>query len=670
MSYDTGTPANQTQPAPCRHRVPPLLRVIALLGIACVGGAATLLAGAGSAAPAAGALYLPLIVDGGAGPPADGRPSWSSPIALSADDSFVWVVNPDAGTVTVLETAQHTIVAEAAAGREPRALALAGGRAYVVDQAGGALLVLDAATLAVVATIPVGPEPTAVALSPTGATAYVAVMAAAGVAVVDLHSFAVRRRIATPDKPYALAVSDDGDGEDGDEQIYVTHLLARPGGEGVVSVVDAGGESVVAEIALPANEQGFPNLLTGIALGGGRAWLPHVRAAPALPQGLTTTVFAAVSAVDLAARQEDAAAYLPLNDEQIFGSPVNNPVAAVPSPDGRRLYIVLAGSDLLEVVDIANPHAPRLVAFLATGRNPLGLALTGDGRRGYVMNYLSRSITVYDLDRLAVLDEIAVTAETLDPQVLRGKILFNTATDPRLTRGAWISCASCHFAGLPDGITWIFPDGPRQTPALWNAGQTLPWHWSAALDEAQDVEETIQRIQHGIGLAPGRDPPNLGAPNAGRAADLDALAAFLTGGIRPAAVAAEAEEAAGRALFVAQGCAACHGGPHWTASALPGPAGALDGDGNGMVDGVLYDVGTGTAADVRGAGGFDVPSLLGVGLTAPYLHDGSAQTLEALLAGGHPPGATPLAPRDRASLVAFLRSIGPQTAPVEPATAP
>jgi mono/diheme cytochrome c family protein len=215
----------------------------------------------------------------------------------------------------------------------------------------------------------------------------------------------------------------------------------------------------------------------------------------------------------------------------------------------------------------------------------------------------------------------------------------------------------------------MFPDGPRQTPPLWNATQTLPWHWSAALDESQDVEQTIQLIQHGLGLAPGADPPLLGRPNAGRAADLDALAAFLTRGIRaPAPAQPQGDQARGRVLFRSAGCMACHGGPHWSSSALPGAAGALDQDGNGMVDGVLRDVGTLNSRDLRGATGFDPPSLLGVGLTAPYLHDGSLPTLAALLGSGHPQphgDGNGLSEEEIAALVAFLRAIGPSTPPIE-----
>jgi hypothetical protein len=281
------------------------------------------------------------------------------------------------------------------------------------------------------------------------------------------------------------------------------------------------------------------------------------------------------------------------------------------------------------------------------------------------MNYLGRTLSVLDLEHLAPLGEVPITGEPLTPAVLRGKILFHNATSRKLSQGGWISCASCHVDGWSDGVTWIFPDGPRQTPPLWNAGQTLPWHWSATLDEAQDVEGTIVTVQHGLGLAPGPDPALLAAPNAGRSADLDALAAYLTRGLRAPQLPFNAGEASGRALFITQGCGACHSGAQWTRSALPGPAGTLDPDGDGMVNAVLHEVGTLNAADRRGQSGFDPPSLLDAGLTGPYLHDGTLPSLEALIASGHPvPGRARLAPAEAGRLAAFVRSIGPDTLPV------
>jgi YVTN family beta-propeller protein len=622
-------------------------------------------------------VYLPFIQKSTM---TDGLPSWGTPIVLSPSGEQLWVVNPDAGSVTVLNTEPLEKVTEIPVGQEPWALAISpnGEEVYVVNRAGGDVWIVNAGTYEVLASIPVGPEPGAAALTPSGAELYVTVSSSAEVVVILTKTREVFRRIPVAPNPYGIAVTDNGNGDDTDETIYVTHFFAFPlsdagqpvddGHEGRVSVLETKTYAVMKPIVLPPDKNGFPNLMSSIALKGEYAWLPYVRAAPALPNGLTTTVFAAVGTLDLKTNAEDPSARLRLNDQEVFGSPVNNPLAALPSPDGNTLYIVLAGSDLVEVIDISNLHAPHLVKFIPAGKNPRGMTIRPDGKRGYVMSYLSRTVTVINLETNTFLTEIPVTAETLLPEGLEGKILFNNATDPRLSQGSWMSCASCHPEGGTDGITWMFPDGPRQSPPLWNAPQTLPWHWSAALDEPQDVEETLQIIQHGLGLAPGADPAQLGFPNAGRSVSLDALALFLAQGIRnPTPPVPPGNLSVGRALYIAAGCPACHGGANWTSSALPGLPGTLDPDGNGMVDEVLRKVGTLNPLDVRGATGFDPPSLLNVGLTAPYLHDGSVLTLELLLATGHPDplgAGNGLSPAQIESLTAFLHNIGPATPPI------
>ncbi len=628
------------------------------------------------------ALFLPIVREGIAITPTqvtDGRASWSTPIDISSLDQSIWTVNPDSGSVTVIDSSRLTRIAEISVGQEPWALTIApdGQHVYIADRATGQLIVVDALNYIVTRTLAVGYELGGIALSPSGAHAYVSSMATDEVVVIDTQTQQVARRIAVDYMPFAVTVTDDGDNEDNDEQIYVSHLFARqiPGGieasddgrVGQITVIDLATSTVMTQTSLLPNETGFPNLLTSITTMGDQAWIPNVRAAPDLPNGLTTRVFAAVSVLNITNQTEDMAAYLPLNDQTIFGSPVNNPVAAIPSPDGKNLYIVLAGSDLVEVIDIADPNQPKLKKFVAVGTNPRCMVLNQTGTQGYVMNYLSRSVSVLDLTTIDVTAVITTTAERLAPDVLHGKILFNNAVNPKLSQGSWISCASCHPDGGTDSVTWMFPDGPRQTPPLWNAGQTLPWHWSAALDEPQDVEETIHLIQLGFGLAPGTDPAQLGLPNAGRSADLDALSTFMLQGIRVPIVKGAQEEQLGRMLFMSADCINCHGGENWSDSQLPGLPGGLDPDGNGMVDTVLRDVGTLNPRDLRGATGFDIPALIGIRLTAPYLHDGSASSLEALLRSGHP---TPESADNRlqadeiAQLVRFLQTIDLSTTPI------
>ena len=149
-------------------------------------------------------------------------------------------------------------------------------------------------------------------------------------------------------------------------------------------------------------------------------------------------------------------------------------------------------------------------------------------------------------------------------------------------------------------------------------------------------------------------------------------------------------------------CASCHGGQKWTKSEIfyrDNPAFTQDPAAGGVpldpgvtnagaqivsftLSGLtltyLEDVGTFDAIDpleLRGAGaasgqlalgglGFNVPSLLGVGSHAPYLHNGEAQTLSAVFplhTLGTGTIATTLTAQQQADLIVFLNSIDGQT---------
>src|SRR5690606_6410293 len=144
---------------------------------------------------------------------------------------------------------------------------------------------------------------------------------------------------------------------------------------------------------------------------------------------------------------------------------------------------------------------------------------------------------------------------------------------------------------------------------------------------------------------------------------LDALAAFVRAGFRvPSAPTLDAaESASGRDLFLDLGCAECHGGPAWTRSRLPGEVGTLAPDGEVQVVEALVDVATFVEGeDVLGCNGFDVPSLLGLHASAPYLHDGSAASLDVVLTNEAHVGRR-LTSDEVAELVRFLIGIDERT---------
>jgi YVTN family beta-propeller protein len=147
----------------------------------------------GGGAPTDAPIAIDADVDAGADAlPATvvaSRPSKSGTIAITEDDTRVIMVNPEAGTVSIFDTATNARLVELPTGREPSAVVIHpdGKTAYVANR-GDATVVKIAnldGTPSVSSPLAVGSEPTGLALSPTGATLYVAEWAEGRIAVVD-----------------------------------------------------------------------------------------------------------------------------------------------------------------------------------------------------------------------------------------------------------------------------------------------------------------------------------------------------------------------------------------------------------------------------------------------------------------------------------------------------
>ena len=118
----------------------------------------------------------------------------------------------------------------------------------------------------------------------------------------------------------------------------------------------------------------------------------------------------------------------------------------------------------------------------------------------------------------------------------------------------------------------------------------------------------------------------------------------------------------GEALFFDRmDCASCHAGPDFTDAARPGadPVAAFHDIGlhdRGVIssgDGGLREI-TSLVAD---EGRFRTPSLRNVALTAPYLHDGSAATLDEAIRRHRLGSGATASPDETSDLVAFLSSL-------------
>ncbi len=416
--------------------------------------------------------------------------------------------------------------------------------------------------------------------------------------------------------------------------------------------------------------RGIPNYLGVVAIApdGRSAWVPskqdnvkrgQLRDGIAL--NFQNTVRAISSRIDLIAGAEDYA-------ERIDHD--NSGMASAVLHDHRGIYMFVA-LETSRSIAVVDAYGGAEIFRLAVGRAPQGLALSADGQRLYVSNFMDRTVSVFDLSTLLTegIADVpllatwsAITTEKLSAQVLQGKRLFYDAQDTRIARDAYISCATCHSDGGQDGRVWDltgFGEGLRNTVSLrGRAGGQGFLHWSNNFDEVQDFEGQIRNLAGGSGLMTsaqfntGSRSQPLGDPKKGVSADLDALAAYVASlnafapsPLRNSDGTLTAAAAAGRTIFISKNCAACHGGTAFTTSASNNPrnVGTVTADSGNRLGGPLT--------------GIDIPTLRDVWATAPYLHLGSAATIgEAILAHG----GTTMTGIELANLAAYVSQVGNQ----------
>ena len=676
-------------------------------------------------------------------------PTASQPLALSGDDRLLAVVNPDDDSVTVIRVSheRNFKITEVAVQREPNGVAFLpdGRKLYVANTVSGTVSVMKVHGTHVFPPhlhIPVGTEPYGLAMTPNGTKLYVTNARSHDISVIDTETDAVVRTIRNVGvEPRGIAVTNNGDGDDLDETVYVTQFLALPipgridgaddAKKGLVTVIRTSDDTVVGSVDLnPIADTGFkaagdalarippgpafvfttgayPNQLNNIAVRGNFAYVPNTGASPNGPVRFNVNTQSLLHVIDRLTG-EDAGKTINMhlavaqqsNPARLF---ITQPwtMAFKHGPDEG--YVVSAASNIVVKVAVDpvtgqptvqnDPSDPTRVLQIQVGKNPRGIVVNSTDTRAYVMNFVSRDVSVIDLTASPEREVARIPAATLPPpgslaeDIHIGKELYHTSVGEfdaapgtstpirgRMSQAGWGACSTCHPFGLSDNVVWIFAAGPRRAisqhtdfdPTDPTRQIQRALNWSAIFDEQQDFELNIRGVSGGLGIfvqADGVTPDNMppvaafdpanGPPNTTRrqltvqgVPAWDAIKAFVQFGIRPPispVPETDPDVRLGRSLFISANCQLCHGGPQWTSSRVrytppPGPGVIV----NGQIIGELKQVGTfdptsfnevrANAAPPLGAAGFTPASLLSIhAFPQTFLHNGAASSLDEVL---------------------------------------
>jgi YVTN family beta-propeller protein len=303
------------------------------------------------------------------------------------------------------------------------------------------------------------------------------------------------------------------------------------------------------------------------------------------------------------------------------------------APDKSKIFLTTAGSESVTVIDVSrllktvrtrrqpfvndlSASADYVLARIPVGHNPRGVLLSPDGKRLYVANRLDDNIAVIDTNSDKVISTINLGGPKNIDALRRGERLFYTAD---FAFQGQFGCANCHIDSTIDGLQWdLEPDGfgkdivdnrsleslAGTEPFKWNGGnpdmptecgpRTEKFFYRSQSFNQQQLTDLVTFVY----ALPYR-------PNRSRLSNGELTPAQERG----KAIFERTKYKNGKPIPETNQCAYCHSGPKYTNQKQ-------------------IDVGTGKPTDRSPV--IDVPQLSNVAYSAPYLHDGSARSLEEI----------------------------------------
>lgn len=575
-------------------------------------------------------LWRPAVTRVAAQPSPTAEERYASPLELllSPDGARLYVLCQGADEVRVLNAATGAVVRTIPVGHVPRGFSFSpdGRRLLVTNSWDDTVTVMDTESGRVTATRAAGYEPSSVVEDRAGKFLYVADRVGDNITVLDAATGVEKTTLAAGRGASYLAMTADG------SRLYATHVYPnatphRTPPKSEITVIDPAQARVVDRMILPDIAGMFHVALSRDGRLGVAAELhpknlvplAHVEHGWAFVDSLT--VFGA----DVGSKPVE----VPLDELDRYSA---RPFGVAIAPDKSRIYVTLSGSECVTVIDTkrmlaflhahSEPFAEDLsasahyvVARIAVGKDPRGLVLSRDGARLYVANRLDDSISVMDTRTDRVTRTLRLAGPEKVSPLRRGEQAFYHAYSFQGQFG----CANCHIDSTFDGLQWdLEPDGfgkdivdnrliedLRGTePFKWNGGnptlvkecgiRTEMYFWRSENYDDRTLTDLVLYIRS----LPSR-------PNRFRAAD----GALTPAQERGRAIFDRTVDKLGQPIPETNRCATCHSGPKGTSQKS-------------------FDVGTGKSVDNSSV--FDTPQLMSLALTAPYLHDGSAASLEEI----------------------------------------
>ena len=558
------------------------------------------------------------------------RERYLSPLEMvsSPDGHLLYVVCQESDEVRVVDLQSGKVIGSVQVGHMPRGIALSpdGRRLYITNAWSDTVSVVDTAALQVVQTLTTGSEPSGVVSDRDGTTLYVANRLSGDVSVIELKSGQETKRLLAGRGASYLALSPDG------KWIYCTHIYPNAGAfrsqpNSEITVIDTEQQVVIERKALH-NVAGVFHI--AFSADGRLGVAAQLRPKNLIPLAHVEHGWAFGDSLTLFGEDVGGTIQIPIDElDRYYALPWGVAI----TPDKSKIFLTTAGSQSVTVIDVPallktvrarrqpfvndlSASADYVIARIPVGHNPRGALLSPDGKHLYVANRLDDNIAVIDTASDKVISTIDLGGPKNVDALRRGERLFYTAD---FAFQGQFGCANCHLDATIDGLQWdLEPDGFGKdivdNRSLENLAGTEPFKWNGG--NADMPTECGPRTEKFFFRSQSFNQQQLTdlvtfvyslpyRPNRARLANGDLTPAQERG----KAIFERATYKNGKPIPDSNQCGTCHSGPKYTNQRQ-------------------VDVGTGKATDR--APTLDVPQLPNVAYSAPYLHDGSARSLEEI----------------------------------------
>ncbi|MDR2754764.1 MAG: hypothetical protein LBC20_03575 [Planctomycetaceae bacterium] len=579
---------------------------------------------------------------------------YKGPIDLTAtkDGSKIYITHFDAHEIAVLNTADNKVIQTIPVGKEPTGIVLSIDEKFFYVTSGGSrglVQAVDLSTGKVVYEVAAGHTPMNPAVTPDGKKLFVCNRFSNNVSEYDLPELKLVRQIKVIREPRGAVVTKDG------KTVYVSNAVPNDVAnipENPEALIDVAAEiSAIDVISGTVKNIRLPNgsgSIHGICISpdGRYVYLTEILARFQMPTTqlergwMNTNGISIIDTTQLNNKRSGFVNTVLLDDVDLGAA---NPWGITTSADGKQIYIAVAGTSELIIVDAEAMHKklaslPQDDAEAATGYTggssasakvsdvPNDLAflvgmkkrvrLDGKGARPvvavgnniYIGMYYSDTLQKVDLVALGTLKgtEITLGVKPNPSKERLGEIYWNDAT---LCFQYWQSCASCHPDGRMDAYNWdLLNDGlgnPKNAKSLLWCEKCPPAMWEGVRKTSAHCTRTgFQFILFSM-------------PDETKCQDIDAYIHAMQPVSSPYLVDGKLSERAERGKKIFEdtkiGCVQCHPAPLFT-------------------DQKLHDVNTKCYYDRKGS--FDTPTLVETWRTAPYLHDGRYTNMKDLFKKG------------------------------------